>query len=157
MGYNIELNDGKVILQPSIMVSYTYVGVEDYTNAAGVKINNDPIHSVQLVPSAKIIGNTKNGWQPYALVAMVWNINGKSDVMANDVNLPQMSIKPYVQYGVGVQKKVKDNFTAYGQTMIQNGGRNGVSLTAGFRWQIGKDSSTDKKSTRRKTINKTIK
>ena len=157
MGYNIELNDGKVILQPSIMVSYTYVGVEDYTNAAGVKINNDPIHSVQLVPSAKIIGNTKNGWQPYALVAMVWNINGKSDVMANAVSLPQMSIKPYVQYGVGVQKKVKDNFTAYGQTMIQNGGRNGVSLTAGFRWSIGKDSSNDKKSTRRKTINKKTK
>ena len=145
MGYNFEFKDGKVILQPSMMASYTYVKVEDYTNAAGVRINNNPIHSVQLIPSAKIIGNTKNGWQPYAAVSMVWNLNGKSDVMANDVSLPQMSIKPYVQYGVGVQKKVKDNFTAYGQTMIQNGGRNGVSLTAGFRWAIGKDESNTKK------------
>jgi hypothetical protein len=50
-----------------------------------------------------------------------------------------MSIKPYVQYGVGVQKRIKDHFTAYGQAMIQNGGRNGVSLTAGFRWALGHD------------------
>jgi hypothetical protein len=50
-----------------------------------------------------------------------------------------MSIKPYVQYGVGVQKRIKDHFTAYGQAMVQNGGRNGVSLTAGFRWTLGKD------------------
>ena len=154
IGYNIEFNDGNVILQPSMIASYTYVGVEDYTNAAGVKINNNPIHAVQLVPSVKIIGNTENGWQPYALVSMVLNMNGKSDVIANDVSLPQMSIKPYIQYGVGVQKKVKDNFTAYGQAMIQNGGRNGVSFSAGFRWLIGKDSSKEKKSTKRKTINK---
>ena len=97
-----------------------------------------------MVPSTKVIANTKNGWQPYAAVSMVLNLNGKSEVMANDVSLPQMSIKPYVQYGVGVQKKVNDNFTAYGQTMIQNGGRNGVSLTFGFRWAIGKDKAKTK-------------
>ena len=28
---------------------------------------------------------------------------------------------------------------AFGQAMIQNGGRNGISLTAGFRWAIGKE------------------
>ena len=156
MGYNFEFKDGKVILQPSMMASYTFVNVEDYTNAAGVRINIKPIHAVQLVPSAKIIANTKNNWQPYAAVSMIWNINGKSDVMANDVTLPQMSIKPYVQYGVGVQKKVKDNFTAYGQTMIQNGGRNGVSLTAGFRWALGKDTSksNNKNISKKKTQSK---
>lgn len=50
-----------------------------------------------------------------------------------------MSIKPYVQYGVGVQKRFKDRYMAFGQAMIQNGGRNGISLTAGFRWAIGKE------------------
>ncbi|MBQ8668727.1 hypothetical protein IJ472_03025, partial [bacterium] len=34
----------------------------------------------------------------------------------------------------------KDHFMAYGQAMVQNGGRNGVSLTAGFRWAIGHDN-----------------
>ena len=58
---------------------------------------------------------------------------------ANGKKLPKTEIKPYVQYGVGLQKKVKDNFTAYGQAMVQNGGRNGISLTAGLRWAIGND------------------
>ena len=50
-----------------------------------------------------------------------------------------MSIKPYIQYGVGVQKRFKDRCMAFGQAMIQNGGRNGISLTAGFRWSLGKE------------------
>lgn len=70
---------------------------------------------------------------------MIWNLLDKSKVSANDVRLPEMSIKPYVQYGVGVQKRFKDRYMAFGQAMIQNGGRNGISLTAGFRWAIGKE------------------
>lgn len=69
---------------------------------------------------------------------MIWNILDKSRVTANDVRLPEMSIKPYVQYGLGVQKRFKDSFMAFGQAMIQNGGRNGITLSVGFRWAIGK-------------------
>ena len=83
--------------------------------------------------------NTKNGWQPYLGVNMVWNLLDDSKVTANDVRLPEMSIRPYVQYGLGVQKNFKeDRFTAYGQAMIHNGGRNGISLTGGLRWNVGK-------------------
>ena len=70
---------------------------------------------------------------------MIWNLLDKSKVSADDVRLPEMSIKPYVQYGVGVQKRFKDRYMAFWQAMIQNGGRNGISLTAGFRWAIGKE------------------
>jgi hypothetical protein len=138
-GYNFEFKEGKLILQPSMLMSYTFVNTFDYTNAAGVRIDNKPLHALQLAPGVKVIGNLKNGWQPYASVSMVWNLMGESNATANGVKLPEMSIKPYVQYGVGVQKRVKDHFTAYGQAMVQNGGRNGVSLTAGFRWALGKD------------------
>ena len=37
-----------------------------------------------------------------------------------------------------------ERFTAFFQTMIRNGGRNGVAFTAGFRWVFGKDKSTEK-------------
>ena len=57
---------------------------------------------------------------------------------ANDVALPDMSVKPYFQYGVGIQKRWGDRFTGFFQTMIRNGGRNGVALTLGFRWSLGK-------------------
>mgnify|MGYP006368145825 FL=1 len=55
-----------------------------------------------------------------------------------DVTLPTLSIRPYVEYGIGVQKRWGDRFTGYGQAMIRNGGRNGVMLSVGFRWAIGK-------------------
>ena len=145
MGYNFEFNEGKVILQPSMLVSYTFVNTFDYTNAAGVRIDNDPLHALQLAPGLKLIGNTKCGWQPYLGVSMVWNLMDNSSATANGVKLPSMSMKPYVQYGVGVQKRMKDNFMAFGQAMIQNGGRNGISLTAGFRWAIGKDKDDSQK------------
>ena len=135
-GYNFEFKNGKVILQPNLLLSYTFVNTFDYTNSAGVKIKSDPLHAIQVAPGVKLIGNFENGWQPYLGVNMVWNIIADSKVMANDVILPEMSIKPYVQYGVGVQKRFKDRFQGFLQAMVQNGGRNGVSLSAGFRWAI---------------------
>ena len=138
-GYNFEFFDGKMIFQPSFLISYTFVNTFDYNNAAGVRIESDPMHAIQLSPGLKLIGNTKNGWQPYIGVNMVWNLLDESKVTANDIRLPEMSIKPYVQYGVGIQKRFKDRFLAFGQAMIHNGGRNGISLTTGFRWKVGKE------------------
>ena len=84
------------------------------------------------------MGNVGKGWQPYASVGMVWNILNETNFTANNVRLPEMSIRPYVEYGIGVQKRWGDRFTGYGQAMIRNGGRNGVMLSVGFRWAIGK-------------------
>ena len=139
-GYNFEFKEGKFIIQPGMLMSYTFVNTFDYTNAAGVRINSEPLHALQLAPGVKFIGNIKGGWQPYASVNMVWNLLDKSDVTANNVKLPEMSIKPYVQYGVGIQKRFNnDNMMIFGQAMIQNGGRNGISLSGGFRWTLGKE------------------
>ena len=138
-GYNFEFKDGKFILQPIMFMSYTFVNTFDYRNAAGVKIEADPMHSIQLNPQVRFIANMKNGWQPYASVGMVWNILNETSVTANNVRLPEMSIKPYVEYGVGVQKCFKDKYTGFMQAMVRNGGRNGVALTAGFRWALGEE------------------
>lgn len=139
-GYNFEFNNGKFIIQPSYMMSYSFINTFDYTNAAGVNIKSDPLHTIQIHPTIKFIGNLKNGWQPYASVGMVWNLLNDTKVTANNVSLPQMSIKPYVEYGVGVQKSYQDKFTGFVQAMIRNGGRNGIALSFGFKWAIGKDN-----------------
>lgn len=136
-GYNFEFNEGRFIIQPNYMMSYSFINMFDYTNAAGVKIESDPLHTIQLHPAVKFIGNLPNGWQPYASVGMVWNLLNDTNVTANSVALPQMSIKPYVEYGVGVQKSYKDRFTGFVQVMLRNGGRNGIALSFGFKWAIG--------------------
>ena len=137
-GYNFEFNEGKFIVQPRMMLSYSMVHTFDYTNSAGVRVDNDPMHTIQINPAIKFIGNIK-GWQPYASVGMTWNLLNETESEANGVKLPEMHTKPYVEYGVGVQRTWADKYSAYGQAMVRNGGRTGVALTFGFRWALGED------------------
>ena len=149
-GYNFEFNRGKFIVQPIWFMSYSFINTFNYTNAAGVRINSKPLNTIQLNPSIRFIGNIKN-WQPYAFVGMVWNLMDRTDATANGVKLPEMHIRPYVQYGVGIQKNVGEHFTGFAQATIHNGGRNGIALTGGFRWALGK-SSKDNETVKNKNI-----
>ena len=146
-GYNIELADGKFIIQPNLQLSYSFVNTFNYTNAAGVKINSDPLNAIQVEPGIKFIGNLKNGWQPYAGVSVVWNIIDKTNFHANDVSLPDLSVKPYVRYGVGVRKTWGEVCTGFLQTYLTNGGRNGIGIQAGFRFALGKGGLKSLKTT----------
>lgn len=142
-GYNFEFKDGRFIIQPNLLLSYTFVNAFDYTNGAGLKVNSDPLHAIQVAPSVKFVMNTKNGWQPYASFGMMWNIMDETNFTANNVSLPELCIKPYFQYGLGVQKLIGDRFTAYGQVMLRNGGRNGIAATFGGRYMLGKEKSNN--------------
>ena len=139
-GYNFEFKEGKFIIQPIMYISYTFANTFDYTNAAGVKIENNPMHTLQLHPQVRFIMNTENNWQPYISAGVVWNPFTSSKSTANGIVLPEMSMKPYAEYGIGIQKRWADKYTAFGQAMVRSGGRNGVALTFGFRWNIGKDN-----------------
>ena len=153
-GYNFEFNEGKFIIQPRMMLSYSMVNTFDYTNAAGVKIDNDPMHTIQINPAIKFIGNIK-GWQPYASVGMTWNLLNETEANANGVKLPEMHTKPYVEYGVGVQRTWADKYSAYGQAMVRNGGRTGVAMTFGFRWALGDEGKPIEK-VQNPNVNKNI-
>ena len=72
---------------------------------------------------------------------MLWNLRKESKETANNVKLPEMSIKPYVEYVLGVQRNWKDKFTVFFQAMVRNGGRNGIAFTGGFRMMLGSDPS----------------
>lgn len=137
-GYNFELLGGKFIIQPSYAMSYTFANTFDYTTASGANITSNPLNAIQISPGVKFIGNLKDGWQPYIGVSMVWNIMDSQKFYANDTQLPQMSIAPYVEYGVGLQRRWGERFTGFGQAMARGGGRNGVALQFGFRYAIGK-------------------
>ena len=135
-GYNWELAEGKFIIQPSFLMSYSFVDAFDYTNAAGIKIKDDTLNAINMVPGLKFIGNLSNGWQPYMSIQLVWNIMDKTKFQAADVQLPYMSVKPYLQYGLGIQKHYGDRWTGYLQAMLRGGGRNGVAVALGLRYAM---------------------
>lgn len=135
-GYNWELFNGKFIVQPNITLSYTFVNTFDYTAKSGVRMSSDPLNAIQVAPGIKFIGNLKNGWQPYARISVVMNYLDDSKFFANETAIPELSVKPYVLYGVGVQKRWGERFTGYLQTLLRSGGRNGIGFGLGFRWTI---------------------
>ena len=137
-GYNFEFKNGKFIIQPSLLLSYTFVHSFSHENGRGSHIGSSPLNAIQVVPGLKFIFNLPKGWQPYLGVNMRWNIIDKTHFSMQDVTIPDMSIDPYVEYGIGVQRKWGERFTGYGQAMIRNGGRNGVMLSFGFKWALGK-------------------
>lgn len=146
-GYNWELAKGKFIIQPSWTMSYTFIApLDNYTLSNGVRIKTDNLNAIQLAPAVKFIGNLPNGWQPYLNFRMLWNIIDDTKVKAGFVNLPETSVKPYFEYGLGVQKTVGERFTGFGQAMFKAGGRNGVSFTLGARYALGelKDKHQEK-------------
>lgn len=137
-GYNFELNNGKLIIQPNYLMSYTFVNTFPYKNGANVNIKPEVLNALQVAPGLQLIANLENGWQPFINGYMVWNIFNKSEFKANDISLPALGIKPFVLYGLGVRKIWGERATGFGQTYVTNGGRNGVGLNFGLRWVIGK-------------------
>ena len=135
-GYNLEFADGKFIIQPSWLMSYSFINTEDYTTSGGIKINSSPLSVMQLEPGLKFIGNTRNGWQPYTGLSIVWNLFDKTDFIASDATLPELSVKPFFKYGLGLRKLCGERFAGYGQTYFTSGGRNGVGFQFGGRWTI---------------------
>ena len=63
-----------------------------------------------------------------------------------------MSVKPYVEYGVGIQRNWAEKYTAFLQAMIRNGGRNGIALTGGFRFMIGDEKDNNNEDKPKKVI-----
>ncbi len=135
-GYNWGTLKNKLIIQPSILTSYSFINTFNYKNASDVDINTEPIQALQIEPKIKLIGNFENFVQPYAFVSVVWNIIDHAKFKADDVYLSNLAIKPFVQYGVGIQKRWGERVTGFFETMLRNGGRNGVALMLGIRISI---------------------
>ena len=117
-----------------MLLGYSFINTFDYTNSAGVRITSDPIHSIHIEPGIRFIANLDNGWRPYLGVSMIWNLLNESHFKADGIRLPETSIKPYVKYGVGLQKSWNERTSSYVQAYVTNGGRDGVGLQAGFSW-----------------------
>lgn len=136
-GYNFAFKEGRYILQPQLFMSYTFINTFDYTNAAGVKIDSAPLNTIQVHPALKFAGNFESGWHPYISGGVVLNLLNQTNVTANGTKIPEISMKPYAEYGVGLMKQWGDSLTGDLSVMLRNGGRNGVALTMNFRYVLG--------------------
>ena len=136
-GYNFEFKNGEYILQPNLMLAYTFTNTPDYTTASGLNMHSKPLNAMQIAPGIRLIKNLKQEkGQVYLLASWVYNAMDKTNFTANDLQLPQLAIAPYFEYGIGYQRVWKERFTGFFQTLFRGGGRNGVALQFGLRWAI---------------------
>lgn len=132
-GYNIKLPHN-IVFQPNYIMTYTFDKNFNYRNNAGELVREEPLSIIHIVPSARLFANLKDGWQPFVIVNMNFNIPINGEVTTNNVVLPSASVKPYVEYGGGIQKTLEGDYSTFIQALVRNGGRNGLSILAGFKW-----------------------
>ncbi|MFA7659205.1 MAG: hypothetical protein WCY19_07210 [Candidatus Gastranaerophilaceae bacterium] len=136
-GHNFELKKGDYIIQPSLMLAYTYTYTPSYNTASGIEMTSKPLNAMQVAPGIRLIKNLRQDkGQVYLVGNFVYNIMDNTKFSANDVQLPELSIAPYFEYGIGYQRVWKERFTGFFQTLLRGGGRNGVALQFGMRWAI---------------------
>jgi len=136
-GHNFEFKDGEYIFQPNLMLAYTFTNTFNYKAASGINMTSKPLNAIQIAPGLKFIKNMKNEkGQVYLVTNMVFNEMDKTNFSANNLQLPQLSINPYVEYGFGYQRVWKERFNGFFQTLFRGGGRNGVAFQFGLRWAI---------------------
>lgn len=47
-----------------------------------------------------------------------------------------MSIKPFIRYYIGVQKRIGEKFTGFGLIFFNTLGRGGIGFSFGFKWSL---------------------
>lgn len=136
-GYNFEFKRGEYIIQPNLMLAYTFTNTPNYHTSSGLRMDSKPLNAIQVAPGIRLIKNFREEkGQVYLLTNFVYNILDKTNFTANDVELPQLSIAPYVEYGFGFQRVWKERITGFAQTLLRGGGRNGIALQFGLRVAI---------------------
>ena len=130
VGYNVGM--GKHwLFQPMFTTSYIFISGIDRHNHAGQKIHMKGTNTLQIAPGFKIVGNY-NGWQPYLLFDYTWPFIAKTVANVNAVGLPNLKLRSYVEYGVGLRKNIGERFEGYAEALMRNVGRTGVTLQTGL-------------------------
>ena len=132
-GYSMNLGTCRYVLQPTLLMSYSFINASDYVNAAGVRMESSPLQVFQVHPYLKGIMHSDSGWDPYLTAGYVHNFMGETSYRADGDKLPELSIDPYLEYSAGVQKTWNSKYTFYGQATGRQGGRQGVEVSAGLR------------------------
>ncbi|MCM1296224.1 MAG: autotransporter domain-containing protein [Muribaculaceae bacterium] len=123
-GYTYSLDNGLSVI-PSLYAGYTFVNNEDYTSKSGVKIKNDNLHLFEVAPGVKVNKDFNNGWTGYAQAKYAFIMDNGGDADVNNINLPNISAKDYVEYGLGANKALNDSWSLSAEINRRDGGREG--------------------------------
>lgn len=136
-GYNFSLDEyDKYILQPSLNLSCSIVEIAPYRNTAGVKVDVGRFAPFHIEPGLKLIADLEKDVKSFINISTAWSLSSDTDCTADDIQLPEMSIDPYVQYGLGLEKAFSEKFSAGAEIYGRSLGRMGVGGQLSVRWNF---------------------
>jgi len=140
-GFNFELDDeNKFKFQPTLNLSCSYINMASYSfispTDAKVNVNTNLLAPIQIEPAMKLVANMTKTFQTYANASVIWNLMDDLVFKANDSEHPNMPIKTYAQYGVGVNKYFGEKFTAGADLFGRAMGRTGFGGQVNIRYNF---------------------
>lgn len=121
IGANFTSEEGFVTFQPAVMGSYSLFGYEDI---------DDLSHIWQVAPQATLLFDLGRGCEPYLKVLGSYaRMIGNKDDSSSD----EIYIKPYIEYGVGLQTQWI-GATTFIEATWRSGGLEGFALKAGINF-----------------------
>ncbi|MCL2774592.1 MAG: OmpA family protein [Oscillospiraceae bacterium] len=136
-GYNARLSS-IFILQPALTLSYTNVGLGDYTNAYGLRVSADDLAPIAVEPSVKLLASLSEKMYAQAVLSYVYNTNDKSKATMDGTLLPQIYINNYLQYSVGLTRLFNEHFSAGLNLYARNLDKDSLGAVLDIRFLFGK-------------------
>ncbi len=111
VGYAFRLFDNTVIVKPGVMVSYTFAKAFDYVNTSGITLKTKGLHVASVYPSIQLIKKIDDDLRIYAQTKGVFPFMFGGQTNANEVSIPTSSLSTYIEYGLGLEKQVENDFS----------------------------------------------
>ena len=106
-------------------MSYIFVNAENYSSKSGVRIKQNNLNSFQIAPSLKLSKAFKNNLLLSVKAKYVFELMNDLDVRANNILLPELTNDPFIEYGISLDKRIKDRFALNIELNRRDGGRHG--------------------------------
>lgn len=123
IGANFTSEEGMVTFQPAVMGSYTLVSYEHNNN-----INIHNAHIFQVAPQATMLFDLGRGCEPYLKI-----LGSFARMVEDKENASDVYLKPYVEYGAGLQTQWI-GATTFIEVAWRDGGLDGFALKAGINF-----------------------
>ena len=135
----VDIKKNELTITPALTLGYMGIDTEDYTTKAGTKVDNKLMNVFTVAPELKISKDFGEGLNGYAKAAYKMFFYDNAKVKVDSVLLPNMSVKPYVEYGVGVKKDWSQtewsahDVATFAEITRHDGGREGWDINLGLK------------------------
>ena len=99
-------------------------------------ISCNGVYPLTMEPSLVLMRDLEDNLRFFASVSAVFTMLNNMNFKANHVSLPDFSVDPYAQYGLGALKKLGENVIIKAEVYARSFGRSGLGGQFTFNYML---------------------